>query len=110
MVVGLSLTPLAQAQAEVAAPTASSGLVFWLIPPVSILWSVWRRTEDARSWALIGSAALVAVLIAAQLDHYFWSQPLGRLMYWLTIGLCAAFALPGNITKAARVFRPSSDC
>jgi type III secretion protein R len=31
MVVGLPLIPLAQAQAEVAAPAASSGLVFWLI-------------------------------------------------------------------------------
>src|SRR4051794_7503108 len=31
MVFGLPLIPLAQAQAEVAAPTASSGLVFWLI-------------------------------------------------------------------------------
>jgi len=31
MVVGLSLIPLAQAQAEASAPTASSGLVFWLI-------------------------------------------------------------------------------
>ncbi len=79
--------------------TGLVGLVFWLIPPVSLLWSAWRGTGSARAWAPIGSAALVAVLIAAQLDHYFWSQAIGRLMYWLAIGLCALFVLPGKATK-----------
>ncbi|HEY7123890.1 MAG TPA: O-antigen ligase family protein [Ktedonobacterales bacterium] len=88
--------PVHNVPLAVAVETGLAGLVFWLIPPVSLLWGVWRRKEVAKGWALIGSAALVAVLLSAQLDHYFWSQAIGRLMYWFTIGLCAAFALPGK--------------
>jgi O-antigen ligase len=78
--------------------TGLIGLLLWLIPPISLLWGVWRVRKEpleagGRAWALTSSAALVAVLIAAQFDHYFWSQPIGRLMYWLTIGLCSVFAL-----------------
>jgi putative inorganic carbon (HCO3(-)) transporter len=73
----------------VAVETGLAGLLLWLIPPANLLWGVWRwkKEEGGAGWALTGCAALVAVLIAAQLDHYFWSQPIGRLMYWLTIGL-----------------------
>ncbi len=73
----------------VAVETGPVGLLLWLIPPISVLWGVWRGRAAAGAWVWAGSAALVAVLIAAQLDHYFWSQPPGRLMYWLTIGLAA---------------------
>jgi O-antigen ligase len=82
----------------IAVETGLGGLLLWLIAPLTILWAVWRRRKeelaaDCGHWALIGSAALVAVLIAAQFDHYFWSQPIGRLMFWLTLGLCCAFDL-----------------
>lgn len=71
----------------VAVETGIFGLVFWLIPPLAALWLAWRRRAMLSSAGLAASAALIALLTAAQLDHYLWSQPTGILILWLAIAL-----------------------
>ncbi len=69
--------------------TGIIGLLLWLIPPLSLLWAIWRRRHALPANALAASAALVALLVAAQLDHYLWSLPTASLFYWLALALVA---------------------
>ncbi|HEU5199745.1 MAG TPA: hypothetical protein VFU32_08910, partial [Ktedonobacterales bacterium] len=74
--------------------TGIFGLLFWLIPPLSLLWATWRKRHNLPANALAASAALVALLVAAQLDHYLWSLPTGSLFYWLALALVARWQQP----------------
>jgi O-antigen ligase len=73
----------------IGAETGLVGLLLWLIPPLSLLWATWRRRRALPANALAASAALVALLVAAQLDHYLWSLPTASLFYWLVLALVA---------------------
>jgi O-antigen ligase len=83
----------------IGAETGIFGLLFWLIPPLSLLWATWRRRHALPDNALAASAALVALLVAAQLDHYLWSLPTASLFYWLALALVARWQQP---TPASR--------
>jgi O-antigen ligase len=71
----------------VAVETGVAGLVLWLIPPLALLWLTWRRRATLSSAGLAASAALMALLTVAQLDHYLWTQPTGLLIWWLALML-----------------------
>lgn len=71
----------------VAVETGIFGLLLWLIPPLVILWPAWQRRATLPTAGLAASAAVIALLTVAQLDHYLWSQPTGGLIWWLAIGL-----------------------
>jgi hypothetical protein len=58
-----------------------------LIPPLAALWLAWQRRTTLSPVGLAASAALIALLTVAQLDHYLWTQPTGSLMFWLAIVL-----------------------
>ena len=71
----------------IAVETGLFGLLLWLIPPIGALWGAWRRRFTLSPAGVAASAALVALLTAAQLDHYLWSLDTGRLLYWLAVTL-----------------------
>ena len=73
--------------------TGLFGLVLWLIPPLGALWAVWRRRFTLSSAGLAASAALIALLTVAQLDHYLWTQPTGALIWWLALWLATCWSL-----------------
>ena len=69
--------------------TGIFGLLLWLVGPLCILWAAWRRRFQLSTIGLAASAAIVALLVSAQLDHYLWSSTTGRLMFWLALTLAA---------------------
>jgi len=71
--------------------TGIFGLFLWLIPPLVALWVAWRRRRALPPGGLAASAALVALLTAAQLDHYLWTQPTGQMIWWLAVTLVAVW-------------------
>ncbi len=73
--------------------TGLFGLVLWLIPPLGALWAAWRRRFTLSSAGLAASAALIALLTVAQLDHYLWTQPTGTLIWWLALWLATRWSL-----------------
>lgn len=86
----------------IGAETGIFGLLLWLIPPLSLLWTVWRRRRALPPAALAASAALVALLVVAQLDHYLWSLPTGSLFYWLALALVALWLRPAPEQRSSR--------
>ena len=76
--------------------TGIFGLLLWLMPPLSLLWTTWRKRRTLPTAALAASAALVALLVAGQLDHYLWSLPTGSLLYWLALALVACWLPPAS--------------
>jgi O-antigen ligase len=58
------------------------GLIAWLALLATIVVSAWRRADPA---ARGGAAALAVLLPLLLLDHYLWTQPLGRI--WLVLAL-----------------------
>ena len=72
--------------------TGLFGLVLWLIPPLGALWAAWRRRFTPSSAGLAASAALIALLTVAQLDHYLWTQPTGSLIWWLALWLATRWS------------------
>ena len=82
--------------------TGVFGLLLWLIPPLSLLWTTWRKRRVLPPAALAASAALVALLVAAQLDHYLWSLPTSSLFYWLALALVARWQQPARESLAER--------
>ncbi len=71
--------------------TGIFGLLLWLIPPIVALWVAWRRRFALSPAGLAASTALVALLTAAQLDHYLWTQPTGQMIWWLAVTLAAVW-------------------
>jgi O-antigen ligase len=82
--------------AVVAVETGIFGLLLWLIPPIGALLAAWRRRAALSLAGLAASAALMALLTAAQLDHYLWTQPTGSLIWWLAVALAALWSKAGN--------------
>ncbi|HEY7355165.1 MAG TPA: O-antigen ligase family protein [Ktedonobacterales bacterium] len=80
----------------VAVETGLFGLLLWLIPPIAALWAAWRRRAALSAAGLAASAALMALLIAAQLDHYLWTEPTGSLIWWLAVALAALWSEAGS--------------
>ncbi len=74
--------------------TGIFGLLLWLIPPLALLLGLWRRKWALPPLAIAVSAAFVALLVVAQLDHYLWDQPTGNLLYWLAAALLALWSDP----------------
>jgi len=87
----------------IAVETGLFGLLLWLIPPIAVLWAAWRRRFALSSAGLAASAALIALLTGAQLDHYLWTEPTASLFWWLGVALAALW-----ITDDATETRPSS--
>jgi O-antigen ligase len=87
----------------IAVETGLFGLLLWLIPPIAVLWAAWRRRFALSSAGLAASAALIALLTVAQLDHYLWTEPTASLFWWLGVAL-AALWITGDATET----RPSS--
>ncbi len=79
-----------------AVETGIFGLLLWLIPPIGALWAAWRRRAVLSAAGLAASAALLALLTAAQLDHYFWTEPTGSLIWWLGVTLAALWGASGS--------------
>lgn len=84
----------------VAVETGLFGLLLWLIPPIGVLWTAWRRRFSLSSAGLAASAALLALLTVAQLDHYLWTQPTASLIWWLTVALAALWSADNNATTS----------
>jgi O-antigen ligase len=58
------------------------GALAWLALLATILASAWRRTDPTARGGLAALAVLLPLLV---LDHYLWTQPLGRI--WLALAL-----------------------
>ncbi|HEU5367223.1 MAG TPA: O-antigen ligase family protein, partial [Ktedonobacterales bacterium] len=80
----------------VAVETGLFGLLLWLIPPIGALWAAWHRRAALSAAGLAASAALAALLTAAQLDHYLWTAPTGSLIWWLAVALAALWSEAGS--------------
>jgi hypothetical protein len=83
----------------IAVETGLFGLLLWLIPPIGALWMAWRCRFTLSFAGLAASAALIALLTVAQLDHYLWTQPTGSLIWWLAVALAALWGLSENTEK-----------
>jgi O-antigen ligase len=76
-----------------AVETGLFGVLLWLITPCGALWMAWRRRAALSVGGLAASAALMALLVVAQLDHYLWAQPIGSLIWWLAVTLAALWSI-----------------
>ena len=72
----------------------------WLALLATIVASAWRRT-DAAHGGLIALAVLVPLLF---LDHYLWTQPIGRIWLVLTLAVIPA-AGRLNVSGSPRHFK-----
>ncbi len=76
-----------------AVETGLFGVLLWLIAPLGALWKAWRRRFTLPAAGIAASAALIALLVVAQLDHYLWSQPIGSIIWWLVVTLAALWGV-----------------
>jgi O-antigen ligase len=76
----------------IAVETGLFGALLWLVAPLGALWMAWRRRFILSAAGLAASSALVALLVVAQLDHYFWSQSIGSIIWWLAVTLAALWS------------------
>ncbi len=76
-----------------AVETGLFGMLLWLVAPIGALWIAWRRRFTLSAAGLAASAALIALLVVAQLDHYLWSQPIGSLIWWLAVTRAALWSI-----------------
>jgi O-antigen ligase len=86
----------------IAVETGLFGMLLWLIPPLAVLWQVWRRRFTLSTAGLAASAALIALLTVAQLDHYLWTQPTGQIIWWLALWLTARWCIDESRAAAAQ--------
>ena len=73
------------------------GVMAWLVLLATIVVSAGRPADPA---ARGGAAALVMLLPLLLLDHYLWTQPLGRI--WLVLALAAIPAARLNVSGGPR--------
>ena len=59
------------------------GVLAWLALLATVVASAWRRSDASRG-GLVALAVLLPVLL---LDHYLWTQPLGRIWLVLTLAV-----------------------
>lgn len=77
----------------VATETGLIGLGAWLGFVLSMLWIVRDRLlhqTPAASGATLYAAAFIALIVAAQFDHFLWSSWFGQLLFWTIAGLLHA--------------------
>lgn len=79
--------PTHNVPALIGVETGVFGLILCSIPPILALWIAWRRRFTISPAGLAASAALVALLVPAQLDDYLWATNIGRLLFALTLTL-----------------------
>jgi O-antigen ligase len=72
------------------------GVLAWLALLATIAVSAWRRADPA---ARGGAAALTVLLPLLLLDHYLWTQPLGRIWLVLALAVIPAGVAGGRATK-----------
>lgn len=74
------------------------GVLAWLALIAAIVASAWRSTDPV---ARAGTLALVVLLPLLLLDHYLWTQPVGRI--WLVLALAVLSAVTQVPSSPARV-------
>jgi hypothetical protein len=65
----------------------------WLALVLAAPVAAWRRGDRRLFWEQ--SAIVLALLTLAMLDHYLWSLPTGRAIFWIVLGITAA-----NVSRA----------
>jgi O-antigen ligase len=74
------------------------GVLAWLALLATIVTSAWRRADP---FARAATLAVVVVLPLLLLDHYLWTQPVGRI--WLVLALAVLPAVTWVHSSNARV-------
>ena len=85
----VSVDPVHNVPLLVAAEAGLPAGVAWLVIVVGQPIANWkRRRHDRASWVWFALPA--AMLTLSFLDHYLWTLPAGRLIFWLGLGIWAA--------------------
>jgi hypothetical protein len=90
------------------------GVLAWLALLATIVAFKWRSTHPAARGSVVALAVLLPLLL---LDHYLWTQPLGRIWLVLTLAVIPAIgplgrstrgeSLAGRRRSGSRSWRPS---
>jgi hypothetical protein len=75
------------------------GVLAWLALLATIVASAWNRTDPVARGATLSLVVLLPLLL---LDHYLWTQPVGRIWLTLTLAVLPA-AVPDRKQSAQRL-------